>query len=136
MSPAQTAQTAQTAQRARLATWLQTNTLLLRLRAAQLAAARDGEEEEGGGEDEGAGDPERLALAMTLRDCACFVRVPAEAGRPVEAKLADLDRKNWEAKRGYWREMERRLVEGGYYEGRELGGVETDCLLEEGTKKV
>ncbi|EAQ91039.1 hypothetical protein CHGG_02974 [Chaetomium globosum CBS 148.51] len=99
-------------------------------------AARDGEEEEGGGEDEGAGDPERLALAMTLRDCACFVRVPAEAGRPVEAKLADLDRKNWEAKRGYWREMERRLVEGGYYEGRELGGVETDCLLEEGTKKV
>lgn len=69
---------------------------------------------------------------MTLRDCACFVRVPADARLPVEAKLADLDRKNWEAKTGYWAEMERRLVEGGYYEGREVGGVGTDCLLEAG----
>ncbi|KAH6849782.1 inositol pentakisphosphate 2-kinase-like protein [Chaetomium sp. MPI-CAGE-AT-0009] len=114
-------------QHARLTTWLRTNALLPRLRAAQLAHDDD--------DDDGA-NPSRVALAMTLRDCACFVRVPADAGQAVEAKLGDLDRKNWEAKMGYWREMEGRLVEGGFYEGREEGveGVETDCLLERGVE--
>lgn len=101
----------------RLAHWLQTNTLLPRLRDLQvefdpvgpLAAHEEG--------------MERLQLAMTLRDCSCFVRIPAD-GDEVEARLGDLDRKNGEGKLGYWRETERGLVEGGWYGGEGMG-----CLL-------
>ncbi|KAL2188638.1 hypothetical protein L209DRAFT_741704 [Thermothelomyces heterothallicus CBS 203.75] len=68
-------------------------------------------------------------LAMTLRDCACFLRVPADPGSPVEAKLGDLDKKNGAAKLGYWQRIETRLIEGGYYAGREVEGVEVNCRL-------
>lgn len=111
------------AQHNRFIDWLQTNTVLPRLRAAQLANDVRGPL----GAD--AHDPQ-FQLAMTLRDCTCFVRVPADPSRPVEAKLADLDKKNWAAKLGYWQATERRLIEGGYYEGRELPRQETDCQLE------
>ncbi len=67
---------------------------------------------------------------MTLRDCSCFVRIPAAEDEPVEARLADLDKKNWAAKLEYWREIERVLLEGGYYMGMEQPRQETDCLLE------
>lgn len=69
---------------------------------------------------------------MTLRDCTCFVRIPADAGAAVEAKLADLDKKNSAAKLGYWKATERRLIEGGYYEGRERPRQRTNCQLERG----
>lgn len=117
--------------RARLCRWLQTNDLLPRLRDAQMAsdalgplgvALDDGES--------GSRDGQRLQLAMTLRDCSCFVRIPADASRPVEAKLADLDKKNWREKLKYWQTMERELIEGGYYEGKETPREETDCQLE------
>lgn len=52
--------------------------------------------------------------------------------RPVEARLADLDMKNWEAKLGYWRATEQELIDGGFYEGREVPRVQTFCLLERG----
>lgn len=110
-------------QRARLADWLRTNTLFPRLRAAQLASDRGGPLAVAE-----AHDP-RFQLAMTVRDCACFVRVPADPSAPVEAKLADLDKKNWAAKLGYWRATERALIEGGYYEEREEPRQETDCRL-------
>ncbi|AEO57785.1 hypothetical protein MYCTH_2062719 [Thermothelomyces thermophilus ATCC 42464] len=71
----------------------------------------------------------RFQLAMTLRDCACFLRVPADPGSPVEAKLGDLDKKNGAAKLGYWQRVEKRLIEGGYYAGREVEGVEVNCRL-------
>lgn len=109
-------------QRARLARWLQTNTLLPRIREAQLANDR------GGPLAANAHDP-RLELAMTLRDCACFVRIPADPSAPIEAKLADLDKKNGEAKLGYWHAIERCLIEDGYYEERESPRQETDCQL-------
>ncbi|KAK4106447.1 inositol pentakisphosphate 2-kinase-like protein [Parathielavia hyrcaniae] len=116
-------QTTHPAQYRRLIDWLRTNTVLARLRAAQLANDRQGPLRAD------AHDPE-FQLAMTLRDCTCFVRVPADAALPVEAKLADLDKKNWAVKLGYWQAMERRLIEGGYYEGREVARVGTDCQLE------
>ncbi|KAK4032558.1 inositol pentakisphosphate 2-kinase [Parachaetomium inaequale] len=123
ISPPISPQTTPPSQYARLTHWLQTNTLLPRLRTAQLAnddAGPLGVDDA----DADAHEPSfQLALAMTLRDCACFVRIPADSTRPVEAKLADLDKKNWEAKLGYWRDMERRLVEGGYYEGKGVEGV-------------
>lgn len=90
--------------------WIRTNELLPRLQSLQLD--RDQE------------------LTMTLRDCTCFLRVPGDASRPVEAKLGDLDRKNGSAKREYWDEMERKLTQGGYYEGKEHPRQRTACWLE------
>ncbi|KAK0646450.1 inositol-pentakisphosphate 2-kinase [Cercophora newfieldiana] len=111
---------------ARLAHWLQTNTLLTRLRDLQTSLDPAGPL---------AADPEDpdFQLAMTLRDCSGFVRIPADADAPVEARFADLDKKNREAKLEYWRATERGLIEGGYYEGREEEGrVKTNCLFERG----
>lgn len=107
----------------RFAEWLETNGLIERLRAAQVR------NDPGGPLGSGAHDS-RFQLAMTLRDCACFIRIPADAGAPVEVRLGDMDKKNWEAKLGYWQSMERRLVDGGYYEGREEPAQRTACQLE------
>ncbi|KAL1870527.1 hypothetical protein VTK73DRAFT_2601 [Phialemonium thermophilum] len=96
-----------------LADWLRTNGLLARLRSAQMC--------------------DDLALAMTLRDCTCFLRIPSDDTRGlVEARLGDLDKKNAEAKLGYWQAVEQTLIEGGYYEGRENPRQLTCCRLERG----
>ncbi|KAK1750739.1 inositol-pentakisphosphate 2-kinase [Echria macrotheca] len=114
-----------------LKTWLSTNTLLPRLQSLQTSLDKSG--------------PlaahltpqvpdENLQLAMTLRDCSVFVRISTSTTTggeyKVEARLADLDKKNWAAKLGYWRDTERDLVVGGFYEGLERPRVETRCLLE------
>jgi inositol-pentakisphosphate 2-kinase len=109
-------------QRDRLAVWLRSDNVLKRLRDLQVKLDRDGPLKADAGDEE-------FQLAMTLRDCTCFVRIPSDGDRPIEAKLGDLDRKNAEGKMGYWREMERNLVEGGFYEGTEEGGVAVDCGL-------
>ncbi|KAK0630723.1 inositol-pentakisphosphate 2-kinase [Bombardia bombarda] len=106
----------------RLAQWLRTNELLPRLRTAQL------DNDSLGPLDADIDDPKFL-LVMTLRDCTCFVRVPATASEPIEAKLADLDKKNGEAKLSYWQATERRLVDKGYYFGTERPYQITDCQL-------
>lgn len=75
---------------------------------------------------------EDFGLAMTLRDCTCFVRmprVPEDGGRGVEIRLADVDRKNWESKAEYWQHSHTNLVDTGYYHGREEPPMETHCLL-------
>ena len=109
--------------RVALVNWLQSNSLLPLLQDAQqnLDPAP-----------EGTSDKEKLALAMTLRDCTCFVRISEDATGEVrvEAKLADLDKKNWEAKWEYWKGMDDVLKEGGYYEGVEVPRVGTRCLRE------
>lgn len=76
------------------------------------------------------GDP-GFGLAMTLRDCSCFVRLPVdeEGDAPVVIKLADVDKKNWQEKQTYWRESHQRLVEQGFYEGKEDPPMETHCVL-------
>lgn len=120
----------------RLADWLRTNTVMKRLREAQVRhdprghdLAKHVTEGDEGEDTEDSG----LGLAMTLRDCTCFVRirVEEESGRPVvEAKLGDLDKKNWGAKIEYWRSVERRLIEEGYYDGKEEPAQRTACRLE------
>jgi inositol-pentakisphosphate 2-kinase len=83
-----------------------------------------------------------FGLAMTLRDCTCFVRMPrvaagagAEDGNnndeeeEVEIRFADVDRKNWESKAEYWQHSHTNLVEKGYYHGTEEPPMETHCLL-------
>lgn len=116
--------------RVALVQWLQTNLLLPKLRDAQ---------ERLDPAPEGTMDKEELALAMTLRDCTCFVRISEDSKTGelrVEAKLADLDKKNWEAKLEYWKGMDGVLKEGGYYEGVEVPRVRTRCLVEAEAEKA
>lgn len=107
----------------RFVDWLRTNSLVERLRAAQVGNDPDGPLK-------ATVDDPRFRLAMTLRDCTCFIRIPVDTGKPVEAKLGDLDKKNGEAKLGYWQSMERKLADGGYYEGKEVPVQKTACQLE------
>lgn len=73
---------------------------------------------------------ESFGLAMTLRDCTCFVRMPKVGSGQVEIKLADVDRKNWESKAEYWQHSHTNLVDHGFYHGRETPKMATRCLLE------
>ncbi|CAJ2509916.1 Uu.00g058160.m01.CDS01 [Anthostomella pinea] len=113
--------------RERLADALRESGVLERLRALQMR-----------------GDPDRalfadpgnayFGLAMTLRDCSCFVRMPVDekAGEPVVVKLADVDKKNWEEKQTYWQDSHNNLVDNGWYTGEEkVDGppIETACVL-------
>ncbi|KAK4194734.1 inositol-pentakisphosphate 2-kinase [Triangularia verruculosa] len=106
------------AQRNHLLNWLKTNTLLPLLQKVQ------SEHDPSSGVN--------LELSMTLRDCSLFLRIssPSEESMKIEAKLADLDKKNATKKKDHWEELERNLVEGGFYDGKETPREETDCLLE------
>ncbi|KAJ8120162.1 hypothetical protein ONZ43_g3060 [Nemania bipapillata] len=87
------------------------------------------------------GDPDRalldnpsdsdFGLAMTLRDCSCYVRMPVDVGQEVVIKLADVDKKNWEDKQTYWQETHRNLVDNGWYTCEEQVHplIETACVL-------
>lgn len=119
------------ADRARLAAGLRASGVLERIRELQVS-----------------GDPERtlferpedpdFGLAMTLRDCSCFVRMTSAGGGgggsggrggEVVVKLADVDKKNWEEKQTYWQKSHLNLVQGGWYVGEEEPPIETHCLL-------
>ncbi|KAI1490652.1 inositol-pentakisphosphate 2-kinase-domain-containing protein [Biscogniauxia mediterranea] len=87
------------------------------------------------------GDPERalfinpwdahFGLAMTLRDCSCFIRMPVDTSKPVMIKLADVDKKNWQEKQTYWQDSHKNLVLNGWYRGEEKiqPPLETACVL-------
>ncbi|KAK4458996.1 hypothetical protein QBC42DRAFT_275390 [Cladorrhinum samala] len=107
----------------RLVSWIQTNTLLPSLRQAQL-------DNDTTGPLDPKSKPEQLALAMTLRDCSVYLRVPTDPNAKVEAKLGDLDKKDVGQKLEYWREMETELIQGGYYEGTEKPRQKTNCVIE------
>lgn len=72
----------------------------------------------------------KFGLAMTLRDCTCFVRLSKDATDPkVEIKLADTDEKNWEYKQEYWQKSHNNLIDNGFYHEKEMPPIETHCLL-------
>ncbi|KAH9887519.1 inositol-pentakisphosphate 2-kinase-domain-containing protein [Xylariomycetidae sp. FL2044] len=108
--------------RERLGAALRSSGLLERLRALQVE-----------------GDPDRalfdapghppFGLAMTLRDCSCFVRVPRDGRSEVVIKLADVDKKNWREKQTYWQDSHHNLVRNGWYTGQEVPPMETACVL-------
>ncbi|KAI8949972.1 inositol-pentakisphosphate 2-kinase-domain-containing protein [Xylaria longipes] len=87
------------------------------------------------------GDPDRallddpsdpdFGLAMTLRDCSCYVRMPANLDEDVEIKLADVDKKNWQAKQAYWQKSHWNLVNNGWYTCEEQVDtpIVTKCVL-------
>ncbi|MCJ1296406.1 Inositol-pentakisphosphate 2-kinase [Xylographa carneopallida] len=82
---------------------------------------------------EGDGVAEEFRLAMTLRDCTLYLRMPSHGEGMLEAKLGDLDLKS-AAKAGYWRELEDRLVREDWYAVGERDGEAMDsvCLLSGG----
>lgn len=73
-----------------------------------------------------------FGLAMTLRDCTCFVRMPKEddGQGEVEIKLADVDEKNWHSKKEYWQKSHNNLVDSGFYHGTEEPHMKTNCMLQ------
>lgn len=115
-SRAMAGQSAVVPYKTQLSRWIRNNELLPLLRSLQVTreSGLDSDQE----------------LNMTLRDCTCFLRIPADSRRPVEARLGDLDRKNGAAKKDYWDGMERKLVDGGYYEEKEAPRQRTACWLE------
>ncbi|SPN98509.1 uncharacterized protein DNG_01554 [Cephalotrichum gorgonifer] len=91
-------------------------------------------------------DGEDFRLAMTLRDCSVFLRVLKRGNGQapkVVAKIADLDKKNSEAKSGYWRRTEAELIARGAYTGQyrvdaQAGRVvpmRTGCLMERSSRR-
>ncbi|KAI2630931.1 hypothetical protein GGR54DRAFT_627997 [Hypoxylon sp. NC1633] len=110
--------------RKRLADALHESGVLERLRDLQM------EGDSGNGLFTGPSDP-RFGLAMTLRDCSCFVRMPIDEDAPVIIKLADVDKKNWHEKQTYWQKGHTDLVNEGWYKGEERVNppIEMACVL-------
>ncbi|KAJ4356658.1 Inositol-pentakisphosphate 2-kinase [Didymosphaeria variabile] len=78
-------------------------------------------------------DDYRLRLAMTLRDCSLFIRIPwADQTAPIEAKLGDLDFKS-AGKMGDWTEKEEGLLHGGWYV--DLESEMEECWIAQGWKR-
>ncbi|KAF2438518.1 hypothetical protein P171DRAFT_436984 [Karstenula rhodostoma CBS 690.94] len=76
---------------------------------------------------------DRLRLAMTLRDCSLFIRIPwADQNAPIDAKLGDLDFKS-PGKMRDWFKKEEGLLHGGWYVNLESGMDE--CWIAQGWKK-
>jgi inositol-pentakisphosphate 2-kinase len=122
MQPAQTfLENNNTHVRRRLGEWLHGDNVLKRLRMRQLQNDFKGPLH---AED----DDVAFHLAMTLRDCSCYLRLPHYPLARLEARLGDLDKKNAESKMEYWRSTERTLIEGGFYEGTEQPHVVTNCV--------
>ncbi|CAG8053812.1 unnamed protein product [Penicillium olsonii] len=71
-----------------------------------------------------------MSLAMTLRDCTMFVKIPHDERSAVEIRLGDLDLKTGAGgKAGYWRDLETRLIEQDWYRGSECGYIPSECAL-------
>lgn len=61
----------------------------------------------------------QFLAAMTLRDCSLYLQVPEhDLSAPIIAKIGDLDLKRPE-KGEYWKDVERPLLEEGWYLGSE-----------------
>jgi len=97
----------------RMTRWLETNTLLERLRAYQVLLDKKGPlNPDVDGED--------FLLAMTLRDCTVFMRFQDidDPNAKIEARIGDLDLKSKDKKQ-YWVSTEKALIDEGWYTGTE-----------------
>jgi hypothetical protein len=92
--------------------WVKTSPLLKQLKHLQSSLDRRGVF---------ATNPEDkdFLTAMTLRDCTVYVLInPDDITAPVTARIGDLDLKS-PMKVEYWRNVERPLVDEGWYAGAE-----------------
>ncbi|GFG10893.1 inositol-pentakisphosphate 2-kinase [Aspergillus udagawae] len=71
------------------------------------------------------------SLAMTLRDCTMFIKIPRDELGPVEIRLGDLDLKTGAGgKAQYWLNLESQLIAEGWYLGNSTGLSPSECLLQ------
>ncbi|PYH96782.1 inositol-pentakisphosphate 2-kinase [Aspergillus ellipticus CBS 707.79] len=71
------------------------------------------------------------SLAMTLRDCTMFIRIPRDDSGRVEIRLGDLDLKTGAGgKAKYWLDMENQLIDEGWYAGAKSNVSESACALQ------
>ena len=112
----------------RLMDWLgdRGQLLMRRLRQVQIAHDPVGVLRFDGKEEKKMG----VRIAMTVRDCTVFVRIPVEEGKAIEARLGDLDVKH-AGKFASWKDVERKLIDDRWYHGRELpkGSKVVECAL-------
>ncbi|KAL2007693.1 hypothetical protein VTN00DRAFT_7675 [Thermoascus crustaceus] len=110
--------------KARLARLLYRNSTLLKLHAHQKVKKEVGLH----------GEPAQsreMSIAMTLRDCTMFIKVPHNEGQPVEIRLGDLDLKTAAGgKAQYWLDIENRLINEGWYSGERKGQEHSECALQ------
>lgn len=95
----------------RFAKWLSTTTLVTHLRDMQRLMDRKGVLEADVKDQD-------FLVAMTLRDCSVFVRLPGNDDDAIDARIGDLDLKSPD-KAEYWKKIERPLIEEGWYMGTE-----------------
>lgn len=73
-----------------------------------------------------------MSLAMTLRDCTMFIKMPVDPKGPVEIRLGDLDLKSTAGgKASYWLDLETDLLRGGWYAGINPSQSPSECSLQE-----
>ncbi|RDA92976.1 hypothetical protein CP533_5547 [Ophiocordyceps camponoti-saundersi (nom. inval.)] len=63
----------------------------------------------------GAEPSNAFLVAMTLRDCTCFVQIPRRQQEPLVLRLGDFDWKDPKVKFKGWRKAERDLIDGAFY---------------------
>ncbi|RMJ25366.1 hypothetical protein PHISP_03762 [Aspergillus sp. HF37] len=72
------------------------------------------------------------SMAMTLRDCTMFIRIPRDEGSPVEVRFGDLDLKTGAGgKAQYWLDLETRLINEGWYSGANLDQQPVICAVQD-----
>ncbi|EAU39399.1 conserved hypothetical protein [Aspergillus terreus NIH2624] len=71
------------------------------------------------------------SLAMTLRDCTMFIKMPRDESSPVEIRFGDLDLKTGAGgKAQYWLDLEKRLISEGWYLGAKNNSHPSECALQ------
>ncbi|KAL2818495.1 inositol-pentakisphosphate 2-kinase [Aspergillus cavernicola] len=71
------------------------------------------------------------SLAMTLRDCTMYIKMPRNERGRVEIRLGDLDLKTaYGGKAQYWQDIEHRLINEGWYMGAKSNTQPCDCALQ------
>lgn len=71
------------------------------------------------------------SLAMTLRDCTMFIKMPRDETGTVEIRLGDLDLKTGAGgKAQYWLDLEKQLISEGWYLGSKSSSHPSDCVLQ------
>lgn len=116
--------------RARLARLLYRNSTLLKLQAHQRVMKDVGLY----------GQPAQsreMSISMTLRDCTMYIKMPRNESQPVEIRLGDLDLKTGAGgKAQYWLDIEKRLINEGWYSGERRGQEHSECALQGPREKV
>ncbi|KAL4941834.1 hypothetical protein BDV06DRAFT_173237 [Aspergillus oleicola] len=71
------------------------------------------------------------SLAMTIRDCTMYIKIPRNEKGRVEIRLGDLDLKTASGgKAQYWLDLEHRLINEGWYMCAKANTQPCDCALQ------